>query len=163
MTSGNERHRLFVVHRHATERLSNVFRGGNGIRVAVRPFRVHVDEAHLHGGERILELPVSAVALVAEPRGLRAPVDVLNDRSFPGFSAVAGDWSAVPLGGFTFGLFTIPPHSLEGGGPRFHTADTIDFEYVVSGEVWLELDDGPEVRLRPGGHGGAERDAPLVA
>jgi hypothetical protein len=26
------------------------------IRIAVRAFRVHVDQAHLHGGERVLEL-----------------------------------------------------------------------------------------------------------
>jgi quercetin dioxygenase-like cupin family protein len=31
-----------------------------------------------------------------------------------------------------------------------HTTDTIDFELVVSGEVWLELDDGKEVHLRAG-------------
>ena len=31
-----------------------------------------------------------------------------------------------------------------------HTSDTIDFEYVLSGEVWLELDDGKEVHLRAG-------------
>jgi quercetin dioxygenase-like cupin family protein len=31
-----------------------------------------------------------------------------------------------------------------------HTTDTIDFEYVVSGEVWLELDDGVEVKLSAG-------------
>jgi quercetin dioxygenase-like cupin family protein len=37
--------------------------------------------------------------------------------------------------------------SLETG---MHTSDTIDFEYVVSGEVDLELDDGATVRLRAG-------------
>ena len=31
-----------------------------------------------------------------------------------------------------------------------HTTSTIDFEYIVSGEVWLELDDGAAVHLRPG-------------
>ena len=31
-----------------------------------------------------------------------------------------------------------------------HTSDTIDFEYVLTGEVWLELDDGQEVHLRAG-------------
>ena len=30
------------------------------------------------------------------------------------------------------------------------TTITIDFEYVISGEVWLELDDGKEVHLRAG-------------
>jgi uncharacterized cupin superfamily protein len=31
-----------------------------------------------------------------------------------------------------------------------HTTPTIDFEVVLSGEVWLELDDGVEVHLKPG-------------
>jgi hypothetical protein len=30
------------------------------------------------------------------------------------------------------------------------TTDTIDFEVVLYGEVWLELDDGVEVHLRAG-------------
>ena len=81
-----------------------------------------------------------------------------------------------PVGGFRFGLFTIPPQSvappekldmeaalrefegklpgmlshMEPDNPLMHTTDTIDFEYVISGEVWLELDDGVEVHLRAG-------------
>jgi mannose-6-phosphate isomerase-like protein (cupin superfamily) len=81
-----------------------------------------------------------------------------------------------PVGGFRFGLFTIPPASVARAGPAareaairdfeeklpgllatveadnpgMHTTDTIDFEYIVSGEVDLELDDGETVRLRPG-------------
>jgi quercetin dioxygenase-like cupin family protein len=31
-----------------------------------------------------------------------------------------------------------------------HRTDTVDFEYVLSGEVWLQLDDGIEVLLRAG-------------
>jgi quercetin dioxygenase-like cupin family protein len=34
--------------------------------------------------------------------------------------------------------------------PGMHTTDTVDFEYVISGEVWLELDDGVEVQLQAG-------------
>ena len=40
--------------------------------------------------------------------------------------------------------------TLEADNPGMHTTDTIDFEYVISGEVWLELDDGEEVHLKPG-------------
>jgi mannose-6-phosphate isomerase-like protein (cupin superfamily) len=80
------------------------------------------------------------------------------------------------VGGFRFGLFTVAPDSvampkdldmqlalaeieeklpglaapLEADNPGMHTTDTIDFEYVISGEVWLELDDGREVHLRAG-------------
>ena len=46
------------------------------------------------------------------------------------------------------GMVTDARH--EPDAPGMHTSDTIDFEYVLSGEVWLELDDGAEVHLRPG-------------
>ena len=81
-----------------------------------------------------------------------------------------------PVGGFRFGLFTLAPDSvampkdldmqralaevedklpglaahLEADNPGMHTTNSIDFEYVLSGEVWLELDDGKEVHLRAG-------------
>jgi mannose-6-phosphate isomerase-like protein (cupin superfamily) len=81
-----------------------------------------------------------------------------------------------PLGGFRFMMFTVAPLSttqreavdrralgaemqaklpglaeyMEQRSPGMHTTDTIDFEYIISGEVWLELDDGVTVRLRAG-------------
>ena len=81
-----------------------------------------------------------------------------------------------PVGGFRFGLFTVAPQSvalqkdldiqlalaelerklpgmaahMEPGNPGMHTTNTIDFEYVISGEVWLELDDGKEIHLQAG-------------
>ena len=81
-----------------------------------------------------------------------------------------------PVGGFRFGLFTVGPDSvalpkdldmqlamaeiedklpgvaayMEPDNPGMHTTDTIDFEYVLAGEVWLELDNGQEVHLRAG-------------
>ena len=78
VAADDERDRLLVVHRHPGERLANVAGGSQRIRVAVRPFRVHVDEAHLHRAERIGELPVAAVALVAEPRVLGTPEDLVG-------------------------------------------------------------------------------------
>jgi quercetin dioxygenase-like cupin family protein len=39
---------------------------------------------------------------------------------------------------------------MEPKSPGMHTTDTIDFEYIISGEVWLELDDGVLVHLRAG-------------
>lgn len=81
-----------------------------------------------------------------------------------------------PVGGFRFGLVTIPPQSQplpenfdfqivlsemeaklpgmaahgEMDCPGMHTSNTIDFGCVISGEVWLELDDGQEVHLKAG-------------
>jgi quercetin dioxygenase-like cupin family protein len=34
--------------------------------------------------------------------------------------------------------------------PGMHTTDTVDFDVVLSGEVYLELDDGAEVLLKAG-------------
>ena len=81
-----------------------------------------------------------------------------------------------PVGGFRFGMFTVPPEGfepvsdatleemrsevdeklpglldvLESDDPGMHTTDTIDLEYVVSGRVVLELDDGETRELGPG-------------
>jgi hypothetical protein len=48
-----------------------------GSRFAVRAFRVHLDQAHLHRGERIVEFPVTGVALVARLPALGPPVNLL--------------------------------------------------------------------------------------
>jgi mannose-6-phosphate isomerase-like protein (cupin superfamily) len=80
-----------------------------------------------------------------------------------------------PIGGFRFGMFSIPPESVAGSDihavadladfeaeapgllrymdlsdPGMHTTDTIDFEVVLEGTVILELDDGAEVTLTAG-------------
>jgi mannose-6-phosphate isomerase-like protein (cupin superfamily) len=39
---------------------------------------------------------------------------------------------------------------LEPGGAGMHRTDTVDFNLIVSGKVWLELDDGVEVLLEAG-------------
>jgi mannose-6-phosphate isomerase-like protein (cupin superfamily) len=93
-------------------------------------------------------------------------------------SALPGHTYFPPLGGFRFGTFTVPPESavgsvpddldfeaaleamatqlpgmadhMEPDAPGMHTTDTIDFGYVASGEVVLELDDGAEMTLRAG-------------
>ena len=81
-----------------------------------------------------------------------------------------------PKRGFRFGLFTVPPQAqepaepvdldraftelqqklpgmaevLELENPGMHTTDTVDFDVILSGEVYLELDDGAEVLLKAG-------------
>ena len=40
--------------------------------------------------------------------------------------------------------------AMEPDHPGMHTTDSVDFDVVLSGEVWLELDDGAEVHLRAG-------------
>jgi hypothetical protein len=88
VAAGNERHGLFVVHRHAAEGLADVARGGNRIGRAIGPLGIDVDEAHLHRAERIGELAVAAVPLVAQPGRFRAPVDLFG---FPAILASTGE------------------------------------------------------------------------
>jgi mannose-6-phosphate isomerase-like protein (cupin superfamily) len=78
--------------------------------------------------------------------------------------------------GFRFLFFTVPPNThkvpeypdlaaafgelqeklpglaevIEPMNPGMHTTDTVDFDVVLSGEVYLELDDGAEVLLKAG-------------
>src|SRR4029453_13564155 len=53
---GDERNRLFVVHSHARERLANIRCRRDRIWIAVRALRVDIDQPHLNGNERILEI-----------------------------------------------------------------------------------------------------------
>ena len=76
MPARDERDRFLVVHRHASERLSNVPRRCDRVRIAVRSFRVHVDQAHLNGPEGVREFTIAGIAFVAQPRLFTAPVDV---------------------------------------------------------------------------------------
>jgi hypothetical protein len=38
----------------------------------------------------------------------------------------------------------------EADAPGMHTTDSVDYDIVLDGEIWLELDDGAEVRLGQG-------------
>jgi hypothetical protein len=81
-----------------------------------------------------------------------------------------------PVGGYRFGFFTLGPDAvampadldleaalselgaklpglaekMEPDHPGMHTTDTVDIDVVISGEVWLELDDGKEIHLVAG-------------
>src|SRR3984885_910982 len=77
VSAGDEGHRLLVIHGHPAESLPDVLGRGQRIRSAVWPFRIHVDEAHLNRAERIIQLAVTAVALVSQPLALRAPKNVV--------------------------------------------------------------------------------------
>src|SRR4029453_4937637 len=78
VSTGDERDRLLVVHRHTTEGLPNVPPGKLRVRVAARSLGIHVDKAHVIGAERPLDLPVVGVALVSEPRVLGTPEDLFG-------------------------------------------------------------------------------------
>ena len=88
VAAGDERDGLFVVHRHAEERLADVLGRRDRIRVAVRAFRVDVDQAHLDGAERLRQLALAAVAFVAQPCPFGTPIEFLG---LPDVGASAGE------------------------------------------------------------------------
>lgn len=103
--------------------------------------------------------------------GADTPPQLPDDGSMPASHAYFP-----PVGGFRFGLFTVPPATdvmmddldvgaalaametelpgmaahMEPDHPGMHTTASVDYEFVVSGSVFLELDDGAEVELHPG-------------
>lgn len=103
--------------------------------------------------------------------GADEPSTFPNDGSMPSFES----WFPA-AGGVRFNVITFPPETsseavsieLEAGiaeveekwpgmaatweldNPGMHTSDTVDFEYIISGEIWLELDNGEEVHLKAG-------------
>ncbi len=78
---------FLVVHRHAEERLADILRRRDRIRLAVRSLRIDVDQAHLHRAERFGEFAFAAVAFVAEPGAFRTPVQLFG---LPHIGAAAG-------------------------------------------------------------------------
>src|SRR5206468_7670774 len=85
VAASDQRDGLFVIHRHAREGLADIPGRSDWIRLAVRPFRIDVDQTHLHGTERILEVAVAGVALIRQPLAFGPPIDVLF--WFPGVDA----------------------------------------------------------------------------
>ena len=80
VATGDECDGFLVIHGHASKRLPDVPSRCERVGDSVRTFRVYVDQTHLHGTEWVGEVSITGVALVAEPRGFRAPVDVLLGR-----------------------------------------------------------------------------------
>ncbi len=88
VTAGNQRHGFFVVHRHAEEGFANILCRRDRVGIAVRSFRVDIDQAHLHRAERFGELAFAGVALVAKPGAFGAPVEFFR---LPDVDAAAGE------------------------------------------------------------------------
>ena len=79
------------------------------------------------GGYRFLVVTMPPAGARPAPEGNAEAARSDADRRFPGLSA-----------------------HMEKDNPGMHTTDTVDFEYVISGEIVLELDDGAEVVLHAG-------------
>ena len=94
----DQRNGLFVVHRHAGKGVANVARRRQRVRIAIGAFGIDVDQAHLHGRQRVFQVAVAAIALVGQPLALGAPVDVLL--GFPHIGAPTGEAEGFEAHGF---------------------------------------------------------------
>jgi len=97
MAASDQRHGFIVVHRHAGEGFADIDGRGFGVGIAVGAFRVHVDQAHLHGAQPRMQLPLAAVTLIAEPSALRAPEELFR---LPGVRTAAGETKGLETHGF---------------------------------------------------------------
>ena len=98
MATGDEGHGFFVIHRHARKGFANVAARGERVRLAIRAFRVDVNQAHLHGSERVFQNAVARIALVIQPGFFSAPVDILF--RFPDIHAPTAEAEGLQAHGF---------------------------------------------------------------
>ena len=89
VSAGDERHGFHIIHGHTAECFADVASRGQRIGLAVRTFRIDVDQAHLDGAERILQAAIARVALIAKPLAFRTPVNIFF--RFPNVFATTGE------------------------------------------------------------------------
>ena len=73
VSSCNQCHRFFVIHRHATKRLADVTRCRNRIRFSVRTFRIYIDQSHLNRAKRILQFADSLHSVLSPSHVVSEP------------------------------------------------------------------------------------------
>ena len=77
MAAGDQGHGFLIIHRHARKGFANIAARGDRVRLAIRAFGVDVNQAHLHGGQRVFQNAVARIALIVQPGFFRAPIDIL--------------------------------------------------------------------------------------
>src|SRR5690606_6438961 len=87
MAACDERNGFIVFHGHVAESQANIGSGGDWVRLAVRSFRVDVDQTHLGGGEGTFQAAFSVTPLIREPFFFRPPED---ESRFPGIDTTPG-------------------------------------------------------------------------
>ena len=79
VSAGCQRNGLFVVHTHALEGGAHIVSGSDRVWFSIHPFRVHIDETHLHSCQWVLErftVAVCSIAILTQPFFFSAPVNV---------------------------------------------------------------------------------------
>ena len=89
VSTSNQCHGFFVVHRHPAKRLANVFGRCQWIAVGVWTFRVDVNQSHLHRTQRFLKIAIARVTFVAQPLCFRSPENIVL--RLPNISAASSE------------------------------------------------------------------------
>ena len=74
--TGHKRHGLFIIHGHARECFADVITRGEGIGIAIWAFRIHINQAHLHGRQWVFQLARAAVTVIVKPALFGAPINI---------------------------------------------------------------------------------------
>ena len=99
VTTGNQGNGFFIVHGHARKRFANVVGGSLRVRVAIGTFRIHIDQPHHGGCERVLQVSlIREPGVIGEPVFFAAPVHVLI--RFPGIFTTTGKTKGFKAHGF---------------------------------------------------------------
>ncbi len=99
VTTSDQRDGFLIVHGHTRKGFADVMGRGLRVRVAVRAFRVHVNQTHLYRGQRVFQVALTGIALVAiQPTLLGTPVDVVI--RLPGIFPAAGKTKGLEAHGF---------------------------------------------------------------
>jgi quercetin dioxygenase-like cupin family protein len=105
---------------------------------------------HDAAGRAVVQIDDVPDNVVSRRAGHRSSV-LWSTEAVPADVADPTDRARVPVGtslpqGTVFRISEMQP----GVAPRMHRTDSIDYALVLSGAVWMELDDGVEVELRAG-------------
>lgn len=89
--------------------------------------------------------PISPQSTFVPPRGETR----LMVMSLPPLSVAASAFDAPEAVQESLQHMTDLGAKMESENPGMHVTDTVDYAIVLEGEVWLELDDGEQVHLKP--------------
>ena len=87
VTTSDQGQCFLVVHCHIAKGAADVGGGRKRIMIAVRTFRIDVDQTHLGRGQRPRQIALAIAATVGQHLGFRTPVDHVR---LPGIDSTAG-------------------------------------------------------------------------
>ena len=76
MTTCGQGDSFFVIHRHSGKCFTNIAGTCQRIGIAIRPFRIHIDQSHLHGRQRMRQIAITRITAIRQPVCFKTPVNI---------------------------------------------------------------------------------------